>query len=310
MSKIEVRQSTNSNIDEWLNINFKLFNLSDIHIQNMVRLKYYSAENAIKYVEMYDSNEKIGHIAYIKQSMYLGSIAREIAFLTSVYIYPKFRNNGYLLPLLTAAEEFAKSEQNVASIIVARRAVKDMYSKYGYFGFSVFPSVSLNQHLLKNRNLSTPVLALSSKQLDEIYIQTYLNINGTLRRNLLYWESIAYGIKHRLIGLFKDISTESYILTKNSTAIEIAGNTENLMELIHDCDVKRFLISRDHPSFKMLMNLGGEYSHRPEPKEGHLCKVLHKNSEFGKLLLSFELADYNLKDMNFKPLNLLELNQW
>ena len=303
-------QANNSNIDEWLNLNYKLFNLVDARSQNMVRKRYYSALGAIKFIELYTSGEKVGHVSYIRQIMYIGSVLSDVTFLTSVYIFPKFRGRGYLLPLLTTAEELAISEKCIASIVVARRAVKDMYSKYGYFGFSVFPSVSLNQNALENRKSPAPPLNLESKQFNESYLKTYLNIDGTLVRNSLYWDSIKYAIEQGLIGLLEDIATKSYILTKQSTAIEIVGSAEGLVNLLRNYCIEQLLISKDHPLFKTLMLLGGEYRYRPEPTGGHLIKVFHENSDVGKLLLSLKLSDSNLADIEFNPMNLLELNQW
>jgi predicted acetyltransferase len=307
---MKVLQANNSNIDEWLNLNFRLFDLAEARSQNMVRMKYYSALNAIKFVELYTSGEKIGHVSCIRQRMYIGSVVSDVAFLTSVYIFPRFRDNGYLLPLLTAAEEIATTENCIASIVVARRAVKDMYSKYGYFGFSIFPSVSMNQNILESRKTPTPFLNLESRGFNERYLETYLNINGTLVRNSMYWDSIKYAIKHGLFGLLEDGSTKSYIVTKKSTAIEVAGSTEGLLNLVRTFCIKKLLISKDHPLFNPLMLLGGEYRYRPETTGGHLIKVLYKNSDVGKLLLSLNLSDSNLGDIKFKPMNLLELNQW
>lgn len=303
-------QANNSNIDEWLNLNYKLFNLVDARSQNMVRKRYYSALDAIKFVELYTSGEKVGHVSCIRQRMYIGSVLSDVTYLTSVYIFPKFRGRGYLLPLLTTAEELATAEECIASIVVARRAVKDMYSKYGYFGFSVFPSVSLNQSALENRKSPALPLNLERKQFNESYLETYLNIDGTLVRNSLYWDSIKYAIEQGLIGLMEDISTKSYILTNQSTAIEIVGSAEGLVNLLGNYCIEQLLISKDHPLFKTLMLLGGEYRYRPEPTGGHLIKVFHENSDVGKLLLSLKLTDSNLADIEFKPMNLLELNQW
>jgi hypothetical protein len=307
---IKVLQANNSNIDEWLNLNYKLFNLVDARSQNMVHKRYYSALDAIKFVELYTSGEKVGHVSCIRQRMYIGSVLSDVTFLTSVYIFPKFRGRGYLLPLLTTAEELATAEKCIASIVVARRAVKDMYSKYGYFGFSVFPSVSLNQNELENRKSPAPLLNLERKQFNESYLETYLNINGTLVRNSLYWDSIKYAIEQGLIGLLEDISTKSYILTNQFTAIEIVGSAEGLVNLLRNYCIEQLLISKDHPLFQTLMLLGGEYRYRPEPTGGHLIKVFHENSDVGKLLLSLKLSDSNLADIGFKPMNLLELNQW
>ena len=104
MISIKVLQTNNSNINEWLNLNYKLFNLVDARSLNMVRKRYYSALDAIKFVELYTTGEKVGHVSCIRQRMYIGSVLSDVTFLTSVYIFPKFRGRGYLLPLLTTAE--------------------------------------------------------------------------------------------------------------------------------------------------------------------------------------------------------------
>jgi predicted acetyltransferase len=310
MTSIKVIQANNSNLDEWLNLQFKLFNVNDLHVQNMVRIKYNSALDATKFIELYISGEKIGHVSCIKQRMYIGSVVSNVAFLTSVYIFPKFRGNGYLLPLLNAAEEIATAQRCIATIIVARRAVGKMYSKFGYFGFSVFPSVNLGQNEFKLRKNLEWEVPIKKIQFNESYTETYSIINGTLVRNLLYWESIKYAIEHGLFELLVDIPTKSYILKKKSTAIEVAGSVEGLVKLLHSYNFEQLLISKDHNFFKTIIFLGGQFQQRPEPKEGHLIKIFNKKSDFGKSLLTLELSDSNLEDENFKPMNLLELNQW
>ena len=90
MLTFKVSQVRKQNIDDWLNLNFSLFELTDLRIQNMVRLKYDSALNEIQIIELVNSGEKIGHVALIKQKMYIRSEIYEVAFLTSVYIFPKY----------------------------------------------------------------------------------------------------------------------------------------------------------------------------------------------------------------------------
>ena len=185
-----------------------------------------------------------------------------------------------------------------------------MYSKFGYFGFSVFPSVNFDKNEFKIKQNLKFLAPIEMIQFDENYTETYSIINGTFVRNLLYWESIKYAVEHGLFKLLVDIPTKSYILEKKSTAIEIAGSVEGLVKLFHSYNIEKLLISKDHHFFKTIVHLGGQFQQRPEPKEGHLIKILNKNSDFEKSLWSFELTDSNLEDENFKPMNLLELNQW
>ena len=80
MISIKVLQANNSNIDEWSNLNYRLFNLVDARSQNMVRKRYYSALDAIKFVELYASGEKVGHVSCIRQRMYIGSVLSDVTF--------------------------------------------------------------------------------------------------------------------------------------------------------------------------------------------------------------------------------------
>jgi hypothetical protein len=307
---VKVINASRTDLDEWLNINFILFNSVDTYFQNMVRKKYYSALGSIKFIELYDSGEKIGHIALIKQKMLIHSQIFEVAFLTSVYIFPRFRRKGHVAALLSTAEKIAIEENCTASIIIARRAVKDMYSKYDYIGFSVFPTVRLGNDQFKNFQISTSEVNLSFKQLNESYLNTYSSISGTLLRNDLYWDSIRYSVENGLYGFLEDKQTNSYIITKNATAIEVAGNIDMLTNLINQHSITQLLIPSDHAIFKKLIKLGGEFQFRKEPREGHLIKVLGCDSYAKEVLTSLQHSYSSLKPNDFKYMNILELNQW
>ena len=310
MLTFKVSQVRKQNIDDWLNLNFSLFELTDLRIQNMVRLKYDSALNEIQIIELVNSGEKIGHVALIKQKMYIRSEIYEVAFLTSVYIFPKYRGNGYLSPLLAKAEEIASIDNCVASIIIARKAVRDMYSKQGYFGFSVFPSVYLSKNIIKHRHAPPIPVNINEINLKDAYLTSYSALPGTIVRNELYWKSIKYSIECGLFGMVNHNSKESYMITKESTVIEIAGNTNSVINLVERSPINVYITPKNHPIFDYLMQLGGEYRYRPEPKEGHLLKIVNTNSEGSTHLLSLIINDMNLKNIDFNYMNILELNQW
>ena len=295
MLTFKVSQVRKQNIDDWLNLNFSLFELTDLRIQNMVRLKYDSALNEIQIIELVNSGEKIGHVALIKQKMYIRSEIYEVAFLTSVYIFPKYRGNGYLSPLLAKAEEIASIDNCVASIIIARKAVRDMYSKQGYFGFSVFPSVYLSKNIIKHRHAPPIPVNINEINLNDAYLTSYSALPGTIVRNELYWKIIKYSIECGLFGMVNHNSKESYMITKESTVIEIAGNTNSVINLVERSPINVYITPKNHPIFDYLMQLGGEYRYRPEPKEGHLLKIVNTNSEGSTHLLSLIINDMNLK---------------
>lgn len=310
MLTFKIRKACKQNIDDWLNLNFSLFEITDLLIQNMIRLKYYSVLNEIQFVEIFDSQEKIGHVALIKQKMYIRSEIYEVAFLTSFYIFPKYRGNGYLSLLLAKAEELASIENCLASIIIARKAVRDMYSKQGYLGFSVFPSVYLSKKITKHDHATHIPENIDEINLNKAYLATYSTLTGTIVRSELYWKSIKYALKCGLFGIISDNSTDSYMIIKNSIAIEVAGNTDSVINLIERSPINMCITPKDHPIFEYLIQSGGEYQYRPEPKEGHLLKIMNKNSEGSNYLLSLVINDLNLSDINFNYMNILELNQW
>ena len=110
--------------------------------------------------------------------------------------------------------------------------------------------------------------------------------------------------------MVNDNSKESYMILKKSTAIEIAGSTSSIINLVEKSPVNMYITPKDHPIFDYLMQLGGEYQYRPEPKEGHLLKIVNTNSEGSTKLLSLIINDMNLRDIDFTYMNILELNQW
>ena len=167
----------------WLETNFVLFGLSDPAKQEVVKIKYRSESYNIWIIEIYDNLHKIGHASIIKQKMYLNKVPVLIGFMTNVYVYPEYRGKKMLVHLISAVEKTSQDLQLAAIIVIARRQVKDMYYKFGYKGFGIFPEVVLQHSHNQNIDLKYQFCEFSLMDARQAYLATYSSLDGTVVRN-------------------------------------------------------------------------------------------------------------------------------
>jgi len=313
--KERIYQPTAGELNIWLENNFSLFGISDPSKQEVVKMKYRSESNNIWTIELYDNLHKIGHASLIKQKMYLNNSLILIGFMTSVYVYPEYRGQKMLIRLISAVEKTSQNLQLAGIIVIARRQVKDMYYKFGYKGFGIFPEIILPKPY--NQSIESGNQCSDFNLMDAIqaYIFTYKCLDGTIVRNEEYWNGIKKAIELEIYNFLGVKENDRYIyrISKDGKVLEAAGNLELLPKLLGKTRERSFKITHDHPFFGFLSTIGGVYKVRPEPKEGHLIKILSKENVLlnylNRLVLDDQFNPTNDKTKK-KTLNIIELNEW
>jgi hypothetical protein len=147
-------------------------------------------------------------------------------------------------------------------------------------------------------------------------LNTYKGLNGTLERNEAYWDSLIdaadYGNHEFLIN--NTNNKFSYIVVKDDKVIELAGDSENVCDILEKCNISEIEISNDHPAFNLILSrISSDFTFRPEPKEGHLIKVYNEKLPVAVNLNNLHTSLYSEKTIFNKDssfINILYLNQW
>jgi hypothetical protein len=310
-----IYQPSTEEISIWLETNFLLFGLSDPAKQEVVKIKYRSESYNIWIIELHDNLHKIGHASVIKQEMYLNKAPVLIGFMTNIYIYPEYRGRKMLVHLISAVEKTSQDLKLAAIIVIARRQVKDMYYKFGYKGFGIFPELVLQHSYNQNIELKKQLFEFNLMATRQAYLATYSSLDGTVVRNDKYWNGIKKAIELGIYNFLEIKENNSYIyrISKDGTVLEVAGDIELLPKLLEKTKERTFKIIHDHPFFDFLLTIGGIYSFRPEQKEGHLIKIFSNERVLSNYLNGLVLDDQfnhtnNITKKN--ALNIIELNEW
>jgi len=304
---------TNLNIiklKQHLEFAFESFGVKSRILQDITLMKYFSVPtNKIWTINVLVGHEKAAFANLIEQEMYIDSKILKVNYLTLVYVYPKHRGKKLVSCMIDEVERVSLEHNHSASFVIARKAIKDLYFKFGYHGFSVFPEIKLNTKSMvledKKNNIS---------ELEEIasaYEATYSKISGSLVRNGQYWDSINSYAEQGIINIsaLRLNKQFAYLIIKDSVLIEAAGDLNIMTDLVNKLAIKNFKILKSHPLGSNIISNGGNYYLRPEIKEGHLLRPFN-NSEniFDKYIIkSNEISTISSKKM---VMNINLLNEW
>jgi len=316
MFKWHITQADKFSLYDWLELNFQIFGVQNSHAKKMISEKYLAVANNVNFIKFSLDGAPVGHCSVIIQNVYFYSTLFKVAFVTSVYIYPEYRRKGFLTPLLLKVDEVARSYECFATLVIARKAVGDMYFKQGYRGFSIFAKINVKPKLNFSDNSLFKLRDINNLTLNETYMNTYKGLNGTLERNEAYWDSLIdaadYGNHEFLIN--NTNNKFSYIVVKDDKVIELAGDSENVCDILEKCNISEIEISNDHPTFNhILSRIPSNFTFRPEPKEGHLIKVYNEKLPVAVNLNNLHTSLYSEKTIFNKDssfINILYLNQW
>jgi len=250
---------------------------------NNLVFKYLSAisDKEITFCSLEIENELIASCLLVSSSLKLNGLNLPIFFLTQVVTEKKFRRMGYFALLLQKIEEFSRQKKRNILIVIARRAVTDLYWKFGFKGFSHFPEYNLKSSL-KFPTLNSFNIA-SNKDLEilrYLHLQSVNSSNCKIARSKLFWQFILKNQSELNCKVLipKDKMNQNYFILQNNVLIEASsrGDHQNLSSffietrnLFNQVKLDRFhSISRD-----LSLDIW-DYTERFEAKEGHLYKLL------------------------------------
>ena len=304
-------------LKSFLQRSFLEFNVTDSTTQESIFAKYSIDLDRHKStsLEILEEGKLVASAISCYQEFYADCGPLRLSFLSQVIVQPQYRGFGHLGKLMEFAQEVDEKNSSLASIVIARRKVGNLYSKYGYFGFGVFPSIVVEK--TNEREFHTQSSNPDWELIAIAYENTYRKIPGGIYRSKDYWGYLRNEvIKGRIsIGVIHSGNDLGYFIFSNEECFEIATTTNALLSdlMIQSIDqgIRKFRIGSNHPSFPLIVSAGGEYSIRPEWEEGHMMKPYS-----GAKFLSDQIESYMKKIQQSKydeekfSIDINLLNEW
>lgn len=273
--------------------------------------KYYNFldEKEILFCTIENENEMISSCILVESHLNINGINLPAYFLTQVITEEKFRKMGYSKLLLEKVEELSTQKHVNILITIARRAVTDLYWKFGFKGFSHFPeykSKLTKKLLIKNVYRMANLEDLET--LRNIHLNSSSNSNCKVMRSELFWQIVITNQSELTYKVYmpKDKQNANYVILQNGVLIEASSweNSQNLFVKIKSL-LTQINLDSLHPVSKYLVADEWQYSERFEPKEGHLYKLLNVLPRSAEIFFD-EIA----KEFGNARLEISPLDQW
>jgi len=266
------------NLKTTLQRSFEEFSVTDQGVQESIYQKY-SLElhkNKLISLELVENGNLVASAVTCYQHFYTACGPIKLSFLTQVIVQEEFRGRGYLRKLMELAQDVDERNLSLGSIVIARRRVSNLYSRYGYLGFGVFPQVAIEK--FQERVLETPSTLVDWNKISIAYQKTYQNIPGSVYRSKDYWNYIKNEVDKGRYGLgyIQSGNDLGYFIYLKGDCVEIASTSTalfpDLLQISFGHGLQRFKIGSNHPVFPVMVSAGGGYMVRPEREEGHMLK--------------------------------------
>jgi len=303
-------------LQRMLHRSFLEFNVSDSRIQQSILAKYTTElkEKNLLSLELFQGDNLVASAISVYKKFYSNCGPLNLSFLTQVIVQEQYRNQGYLKILMEEAKDADMNNSSLGSIVIARRKVGNLYSKFGYIGFGIFPKVVVdNIHASQSLTMSIPI---DLEMIAKAYEYTHQGLPGSIYRTKEYWKYLEYEIlKSRYsFDSIRAGNEYGYIIYSKGECFEIASSKPalypSLIEKSLSLGVNTFKIGSNHPAFRTLITSGGEYSIRPEATEGHLLRPYKEGGFLGDYLaeISTKLVEDSASEKFLIDINLL--NEW
>lgn len=264
----------------------------------------------IKYFEMLESEEVCASFMLVYKQLRLNLKVVRVCFLTQVIVSKRFRGQGLTYRIAEYAERQAISDRIAVTFVVARRAVRDLYAKLGFVGFSHFCRISLREPGgvgISNLKKITSPQESDLKSILSMYEESYSELNFHFNR----CEESFKGFLNLPKYCLQIASDKSfYFVSSSNEVIEIgmlkkAKSSDVLSTLLSegfDC----LKLHRDHEISNYAVSQGMHYSERFESREGHLLKIHIENLSVSQ---ARDLETYT-KFPGTQSAEILEIDQW
>jgi hypothetical protein len=263
-----------------------------------------------KYYEILEGESICASFMLVYKHMKLDETNMKICFLTQVIISSEYRGQGLTHKIAQLAERMALRDGAGVTFVIARRAVKDLYAKLGFVGFSHFSQIKLSyvpgiddSHRRKTYIPEEKDL----KNLVAMHKQAYSGLKFFLIRSE---ESFKHLLK--LPNYKTEISEDDsfYLISSSNEIVEIGmKRNARTLEILATIIFGRFesmKINKEHEIFRLGVKLGMLEENRFEPREGHLLKI-HANNLSSNQILELEVFKKN-PGAQFAELS--EIDQW
>lgn len=264
----------------------------------------------VKYYEISEGSLIWASFMLVFTRMNFNDSQIKICFLTQVIISKEYRGRGLSYQLSQYAEELAENEGAGITFVIARRAVKDLYGKLGFVGFSHFSELELGPvpGLEKTAvKLTREPKSSDLRKIIKLHEASYRKLNFNLIRSEESFQNLIESPKYTI-----EISENEsfYLVSHLRTIVEIGMNSNTVgSEIIATIIREGFdsiRINRNHEIFRIGVGMGFVEKKRFELREGHLLRIHRSN--LSPLQLS-ELENFILNP-GAQFAEILEVDQW
>lgn len=310
--QFKVERISNSNYEALLSDSRNVFYSKDQSgwIKFLERYSNASRYKEIQFCSLEVNKKVIASCTLIKSELNINGELVPFYFLTQVITAIGFRGKGFFRELLEKVEAFVLNSGVSILIVIARRAVSDLYWKLGFNGFSHFPVYT--KKFFGDVNILEffrPAVEGDLSNLHLSHLRSNQLSNSKIIRSETDWQRIlneqASG-KHKIL-LLRNSLNRNYLITRDNRVIELSsyGSTKDYEEFflkVQHC-FSILDIGNNHPVSRYLDAKKWTYSERFEPREGHLLKIIgpisqkiecylgESKEQFGKYRLEISEVD-------------------
>lgn len=264
----------------------------------------------IKYFEICESGEVRASFQLVYRQLKLSQTTVRACFLTQVIVTNRFRGQGLMGKIVEYADRQATADGAGVTFVVARRAARDLYAKFGFVGFSHFSKISLRETPESSSAMAREITTPKDTDLQNIlsmYENSYSSLNFFFIRSV---ESFNGFLRRPKFNIGISLDKSFYFISSSSEVFEIglngkATNEEVIATLTiggFDC----LKLNRNHKIAQYAISRGMQFSERFELREGHLFRVhgINLNVSQRKELEGFIQFPGN------QIAEILEIDQW
>jgi hypothetical protein len=247
------------------------------------RYKVASGLKEIYYCRLLNQIEEVSSCVLVSQTLLFNGNAIPFYFLTQVITAERYRGNGYFRKLINEVDGIVDSMGCSIIIVIARRAVSDLYSKVGFRGFSHFPEIVT----IAPRPVSafTDFRLAGIQDLEDlvsIHKISTSHLSGRVVRTLEDWKLILDYQSESSYRIFLPLGEDvgSYVIANEQVLLEIASreNLEANKRFLQGMarNFGRVYVDRNNPLSQCFSKDIWKYDERFESNEGHLIKLVSK----------------------------------
>ena len=220
----------------------KIFNENKLEIKQKKNLWNYP-KNKQFLIYIKNKNNFFGMLRIIKRKIFLSGKFYNAACISTVGIFPNFRQRGYSKILINKSISIIKKKFDLA-ILIARKKTDFFYSKFKFVGNSEFFSITIKKKIQKNLNkkyIRTIKIKALNDHLKKLYIISNNKKNGFFKREKNDWSLINKKIKKEKNDIYKVKFKNLYIgyfISKKNQVIEYGYNPKFLDYFIFSLSLK------------------------------------------------------------------------